>query len=548
MEGEAKMRLIARLVGRHTSRLGAFILSIGILVVLAGCSSGGSSVLPPAPSITGLNLTSGVVGTSITISGANFGATQGSSTVTFNGIAAAVTSWSATSIVVMVPSGATSGDVVVTVAGVASNGILFTVSGITVTISPVRAATNVGQGVAFSAVVMGNANTSVTWEVDGVTGGTTTTGTIDTNGSYTPPSTAGTHTISAVSVADTADMATASIAVTDLTTVATYHNNQSRDGTNTQEYALTPATVNTSSFGKRFSCALDAPAYAQPLWVANVMIQGAAHNIIIAATMHDTVYAFDADASPCQTYWSTSAITSGETWVTQADLPCGNYVTVGIVGTPVIDLTTDTVYVVAETKTTSGTTTIHSRIHALSLIDGSEKFGGPVDITATSGTITFSPIVQNQRPGLALVNGVIYVGYAALQGNCGTIYGWVMGYSASNLAQVTVFNDDPSATSNGEGGGIWMSGGAPAVDASNNLYLATGDGPFDGVQNFGDSILQLSTSGGLTVTSYFTPDNQAALENDIDLGSGGVTLIDPASGPLPHLLIQGGKEGEFCIY
>jgi hypothetical protein len=566
------MQLIPRLVSRHQSRLRAIgslpsrsdhsvkqrtvrekrihllahIFCTCVLVVLAGCgSSSGPPVVTP-PAISGLSVTSGVVGAPVTINGANFGATQGSSTVTFNGTTANVTSWSATSIVVTVPAGATSGNVVVTVGGVASNGINFTVTianGVVVTISPKRAATNVGQGQSFSAVVTGNANTSVTWEVDSVTGGSAATGTIDANGNYTPPATGGTHTVGARSVANPAVVATASIGVTDLTAVATYHDNPSRDGANTHEFALTPATVNTATFGKRFSCALDAPAFAQPLWVGNVMIQGAPHNIIIAATMHDTVYAFDADASPCKTYWSTSALVVGETWVLSGDLSCGNYATVGIVGTPVIDVASNTVYVVAESKTTVGTAVIHSRLHALSLIDGTEKFGGPADITATTGGKTFVPSIQNQRPGLALVNGGVYIAYAGLNGDCGTYYGWVLGYNASNLTQIGVFNDNTNAGS-GPNAGIWMSGGGPSSDASNNVYVSTGNGPFDGIKDFGDSIVKLSTSGGLSVSSFFTPDNQASLESgDTDLGSGGVTLIDPASGPLPRLLIEGGKGG-----
>ncbi|MFZ0820012.1 MAG: IPT/TIG domain-containing protein [Candidatus Acidiferrales bacterium] len=535
-----------RTVREKRVHLLAHIFCICILVALTGC---GSSSGPPevtAPSISGLSVTSGVVGAPVTINGANFGAAQGSSTVTFNGVTATVTSWSATSIVVTVPAGAASGNVVVTVGGVASNGIMFTVSaagGVSVTISPKRAATNVGQGQSFSAVVTGNANTSVTWEVDSVTGGSAATGTIDGNGNYTPPTTGGTHTVGARSVANPAVVATASIAVTDLTAVATYHNNPSRDGTNTHEFALTPATVNTATFGKRFSCALDAPAYAQPLWVGNVMIQGAAHNIIIAATMHNTVYAFDADASPCKTYWSTSALVPGETWVLSTDLLCGNYATVGIVGTPAIDVAGNTVYVVAESKTTSGTITIHSRLHALSLINGTEKFGGPVDITVTSAGSAFVPSIQNQRPGLALVNGQVYISYAGLYGDCGTYYGWVLGYNASNLTQTSAFNDGGTAGT-GPNGGIWMSGGAPAFDTSNNLYVATGNGPFDGSLNFGDSIIKLSPTGGLAVSSFFAPYNQGTLDaQDIDLGSGGVMLIDPASGPVAHLLIQGGKQG-----
>src|SRR5205807_9326941 len=109
--------------------------------------------------------------------------------------------------------------------------------------------------------------TSVTWSVDGVPGGNSTSGQISTSGLYTPPSSPGTHSVTAMSAANSAESATASVAVTDLAGVFTYHNNLSRDGTNTQEYALTASNVNPTSFGKLYSCPVDGATYTQPLWM-----------------------------------------------------------------------------------------------------------------------------------------------------------------------------------------------------------------------------------------------------------------------------------------
>ncbi len=424
------------------------------------------------------------------------------------------------------------------------------IAGVAVSITPKRAALTVtAQSQAFTAAVTGSATTSVTWEVDTIPGGNTSVGTISSSGIYVPPSTPGTHAVAARSVADSTVSASASVAITDLAGVFTYHNDLSRDGVNAQEYALTTSTVKAATFGKRFSCAIDASAYAQPLWVANVAIGGGTHNVVIAATVHDTVYAFDADASPCQTYWKKSLLASGETWVASTDLgppPASTDLApdVGIVGTPVIDPTTQTIYVVAKSKNGGVGLTIHQRLHALSLIDGSEKFSGPVDIGGTSGGATFDPLRQNQRCGLALVNGVVYIAHGS-HGDAPTYYGWIFGYNASTLAQTGIFNDDPISAS----GGIWMSGGAPAADASNNLYLATGNGNFNGTTEFGDSFLKLSTGSGIGVASFFTPGNQLLLSsNDMDLGAGGATiLVDQPSGSSPRLVIGGGKEGKLYL-
>jgi hypothetical protein len=311
---------------------------------------------------------------------------------------------------------------------------------------------------------------------------------------------------------------------------------------NSQEYALNPSSVKAGSFGKRFTCAIDASAYGQPLWVANVAIGGGTHNVLIAATQHDTVYAFDADASPCQTYWSKSLLASGETWVSGTDVSSTDLVPdIGIVSTAVIDPTTKTIYVVSKSKNGAN---FHQRLHALSLIDGSEKFNGPQEINFSSGAITFNALTENQRCGLALVNGVVYIAFAS-HGDVPTYYGWIAGYSASSLALVSLFNDEPT----GGYGGIWMSGGAPAADANNNLYVITGNGTFDGSTQFGDSFLKLSTGSSMSVLSFFAPSNQAALNSiDQEVGSGGAAiLIDQPSGPVPHLVIGGGKEGKLYL-
>jgi len=210
------------------------------------------------------------------------------------------------------------------------------------------------------------------------------------------------------------------------------------------------------------------------------------------------------------------------------------------VGTPVIDPSTKTIYVVSKSKNGA---TFHQRLHALSLIDGSEKFNGPHEIAFTSSGVTFDPLRQNQRPGLALVNGVVYVAFASY-GDIAVYYGWIVGFNASNLSQVSVFNDDPTSGF----GGIWMSGGAPAADSSNNIFVITGNGNFDGVSEFGDSFLKLSTGSGLAVSSFFTPSNQNALNGgDGDLGAGGAAILVDQPGSVPHLLVGGGKEGKLYV-
>jgi hypothetical protein len=532
-----------------------------LVVTVNGVASAGVAfTVLLTPSIVNLSPPSAAVGAPVTITGTNFGASQGASTVTFNGTAATPTGWSATSIVVPVPVGATSGNVVVTINGVASAGAAFTV--VPVSISPRAAALVVTiQTQQFTAWVTGNA--SVTWSVDGVAGGNAAVGTVTASGLYTPPSTAGTHTVTATSVANSADFASANVAVTDLAGVLIYHNNLSLDGTNTQEYGLTASTVNTNTFGKLFSCAVDGAIYTQPLWVPSMNIGGGIHNVILVATQHDSLFAFDADANPCVQYWQVDLLdglhggSAGETSVPWQNVGKGEgdiQPEIGVTGTPVIDPSSNTIYLVSKSEDTANST-FYQRLHALDLATGNEKFSAPELIAASvpgigdgssGGMVSFDPKNENQRSGLTLAGGVVYLSWAAHEDKT-PYHGWVIGYSAADVqTQISVYNTTP----NGGLGGIWAGGGAPAVDSSGVVYVSTGNGVFDANKtsvpnnDFGDSILRLDPSTGLTLTDWFTPDDQQTLaDDDTDLGSGAVVLLPDQTGPVLHLLTEVGKEG-----
>jgi hypothetical protein len=423
---------------------------------------------------------------------------------------------------------------------------------VTVTVSPLRAAITTGQTQTFAASVNGSPSTSVTWEIDTIPGGNSAVGTITAGGVYTPPTTGGVHNVVARSTVSTSSASPAStVAVTDLAGVYTYHNDVSRDGVNGQEYGLTTTTVAPATFGKLFSCPVDAPVYAQPLWVAKVNVSGVKRNVLIVATQHDTVYALDADSSLCTVLWQKSLFNSGETWINaNTDVNCGDLEPdVGIVGTPVIDPATNTIYVVSKSKNTASSA-IFQRIHALDVVTGAEKFGGPTTIAGSVNSLSFNPQRNLQRAGLALVNGKVYIAWAS---HCDvpTYQGWVFGYAASDLTVApSVFTPAPHAPTSVESG-IWMAGGAPASDANNNLYLNTGNGTFDANSatapndDYGDSVLKLSTAAGISVADYFTPsDYMSRQSSDQDLGSGAAALlVDQPGGPVQRLLIGGGKGG-----
>ena len=329
--------------------------------------------------------------------------------------------------------------------------------------------------------------------------------------------------------------------------VLTQHNDNARTGANLGETALNVSNVNTNQFGLLFTRAVDDQIYAQPLVMTNVNlgVQGA-HNLVIVATVNDTVYAFDADdASVTAPYWTNrfiappNIVAPRNTDMTGA---CGgNYKdfsgNMGIVGTPVIDPVTGTLYVVARTKEISGTTTNYlQRLHALDLSTGAERPNSPVVIAATNAGVVFDPYKHNQRPALLLANGIVYITWAS---HCDwtPYHGWVIGYYTTNLLKAPVSYD---ASPTGSQAGIWMSNQGPAADANGNVYLSTGNGTFDGANNFGESFLKLTNSGSaLSRQSWFAPYNWSALNSsDQDLGTGGVLLV-----PGTSLLLSGGKAG-----
>jgi hypothetical protein len=443
------------------------------------------------------------------------------------------------------------------------------------TISPARAGlVTVTQTQQFTASASG-----ATWTVDKIVGGNSTVGTINSAGLYTPPAKGGTHTITATA---NGSSASAKVYVTGLKGVFTYHNDNARDGTNTQEIALSNATVTTTTFGKLFSCAVDGAVYAQPLWMKGISIGGGTHNIVIMATQHDSVYAFDADAAPCVTYWHVNLLdtlhggTPGEKPVTWNDV--GNcygdiYPEVGVTGTPVIDSTANTIYVVSASEsnaTNSGNCSrtsgnFYHRLHALDVFTGSEKYNAPVTIAASlpgtgdgsvNGMIPFNSQLHHNRSGLAEVGGRIYVAFAAHE-DATPYHGWLIAYKSTNVQQqLVVFNTTPNGV-HGADGGIWGGGAAPAIDGSGDVYVSTGNGIFDELPpppnaDYGDSILRLHYVKGTTlngtnlnVSGYFTPYDQSTLaQQDGDLGSGGVVLLPNQTGSGPqHLLAQVGKEG-----
>lgn len=335
---------------------------------------------------------------------------------------------------------------------------------------------------------------------------------------------------------------------------ANYDNN--RTNANLGEFVLNKSNVNPTQFGKLFSLAVDGQVYAQPLYVRGVNLADGASNVLYVATMNNSVYAFDADAAT-----STAPIWHRNFGTTvnpnEFSIVGLSYIDIlkqiGILGTPVIDSQSHTLYVVHYTVTSTITANVYAYyLHALDLATGAEKFNGPVLIQATvpgSGWAGLETPVNNQlafdagqhlqRPGLLLLNGTVYVAFGS-HGDIGPWHGWIIGYDASTLQQTSVFN---TTANNAGGASIWQGGKGLAADAAGNIYVATGNGTQDGVQAWGESVLRISTSGGLTAADYFAPAEWLELnDSDTDLGSSGPVLI-----PGTNLVYAIGKEGELFL-
>ena len=344
--------------------------------------------------------------------------------------------------------------------------------------------------------------------------------------------------------------------------VLTWHNDAARTGQNLQETLLSPANVDATNFGLRFTLSVDGKVDAQPLYIPQVTVSSVVHNLVIVATENDTLYAFDADtgAQIWTTASTTTLVPAGES-VSDLPRPSCNQVTptIGITSTPAIDMSSGphgTIYLVAMTK--DGSSHYHQRLHAVDVVTGLEISGWPIDIAATypysGGTLTFDPSQYKERAALLISNGVVYTTWAS---HCDiTPYNsWLIGYNESTKAQ-TVLNLTP----NGSQGGVWQAGGGPAADAGGNLYFLLGNGTFDTSLNgsgfpssgdFGNAFVNISTNGGLAVKDYFTMDNTVSESgSDQDLGSGGPMLLPVLNDALgyPHELAVGaGKDGNAYV-
>jgi hypothetical protein len=446
--------------------------------------------------------------------------------------------------------------------------LTISAGGITITISPRTAALTVGQSIPVSATT--SDPQGVSWSLTPAGGTVIPAKSLSlVKVALTAPPSPGIYTLTASSVSNPAITASSIVAVTNLAGVYTYHNDLERDGANTQEYALTPANVNKTQFGRLFSCRADGAVYAQPLWMANLTVGRATHNVLFVATAHDSLFAYDADANPCATLWQVSLIDgahggmTGETVVPWASVGSGNgdiQPEVGVIGTPVIDPVAGILYVVSKSVDSTGKN-FYQRLHAIDLTSGAEKPGSPVTIVATypgtgdkTTTTTFSAHYENQRAGLALVNGTVYIAWASHEDGL-PWYGWVIAYTynGSGFSAPVALNVCP----NKQKCGIWMSGGAPSADAAGHLYVITGNGTFD-VNNapavpsndYGDSFLQLANGGGaLAVSSWFTPTDQDRDEmQDQDFGAGGsAVVLNLGSGSPRHLVVGGGKDGTLYL-
>ena len=338
--------------------------------------------------------------------------------------------------------------------------------------------------------------------------------------------------------------------------VTTQRYDNARTGENLSEQVLNTSNVNPARFGKLFTRKVDDEIYAQPLYVSKVGIPGRDEpNVLYVATVNNSVYAFDADnPEASEPFWQVNltGTTPGARPVRASDVgqKCDEWTgagyqdfsgNIGIVGTPVIDLASKTIYLVARTKEDDR---FVQRLYALDITTGSNRPNSPVVIEASTrgtgdgssdGVIKFDPKIHNQRAALLLANGIVYIAWAS---HCdeGPYHGWIMGYDAATLQQVAA----TVVTPDGWAGGIWQSASGPSADLSGNIYLTTGNGTVTadkGGRDYGNAFLKMNSS--LEVLDWFIPFNFEALNvADNDLGSSGVLLI-----PGTNLLVSGGQGG-----
>ncbi len=536
-------------------------LASPVVTPIVGILTGSSG----APVIANIQPNPAAVGTSVTITGINFGATQGGSTVTFNGTTALPASWSATSITVLVPVGASTGSVVVTVGGQASNGYLFTVTppapnitniqpnpaavGTSVTITGTNfGATQGGSTVTFNGTMASPAS----WDATNITApvpvGATTGSVVVTVGGQA--SSGYSFTVSAGTLPGDS---------------VTWRYDNSRDGLNSNETTLTTANVKSTTFGKVGEFTVDGRIDGEVLYLGQISISGTMKNVIYFATENDMVYAVDADSisgTTATVLWSKSLVPTGEAPALneQTGGACGNVSPTGVLGTPVIDRGRNAIYAVAKTMNSTTNTTQFFRLHALDLTNGNELFAGPATVSATypgtagnvsGGVVTFSAREQSNRPGLLETGGNIYVAFGGQSGDCGLYSGFLISYSADSLAQSGEIDLNPNSIQ----GGMWNGQAGPSADTAGSVYVVTANTGDDvtpiGANDYPDSVVRLTNSGTLTIADYWTPFNAVTLDQqDLDLGSAGLLLLPDlvdSSTVVHHNAVAAGKDGKMYV-
>ena len=341
--------------------------------------------------------------------------------------------------------------------------------------------------------------------------------------------------------------------------VLTYHNDNARTGQSLHETVLTTANVDPETFGKIGIMPVPSNVDAEPLYVSDLAINGAAHNVVFVASESDVIYAFDADT--LAPLWQTS-VASGESPSDEVNNCFQVQPSMGVTATPVIDLNAGphgAIFVVAMTKDSADD--YHQRLHALDLATGAEEPGSPALITASSGQSKFDPMQYKERAGLLLMNGYIYLAWAS-HCDIDPYQGWLMAYRESDLQQTSVLNVTPTGTR----GAIWMANTAMSADSSGNIYALVGNGTFgDGSANppmnssgfpadpnFGNAFLKLSTANNsLFVQDYFAMFNvNAESDKDLDLGSGGAIVLPEmadSQGETHRLAVGAGKDGYIYV-
>ena len=306
--------------------------------------------------------------------------------------------------------------------------------------------------------------------------------------------------------------------------VTTHAYGNDRTHAQLSETYLTPSLLASGTFKKLGSWSTDGIPWGQPLIVAGVN----GRTLLVVATAHNTIYAFDADLPGTPPIWS---VNIGPPWTGYPTASSGIdlYSGLGCLSTPVVDPATNILYA---SCITGGTW----KLYSYNLSDGS-PYHAPASFSGTFHGVDFNAEPLSQRSALLLANGNIYTAFYGFEDTGHRYYGWVVAHNATTLQEVAAVCTSCLASLGTYGGGVWMSGNGPAADASGNIYLATGNGFQHTSTELDESFVKYSPT--LDVLDYATPANFADLDaSDVDLDSGGVMLAG-------NYLMGGGKDGRW---